>query len=248
MSQVTRYDAMAAAKLRSMGESSASAVEDIKKRLRHAELAKDDVLPIAELLASNNQFHTVDKLAEAGLIEPHVSDNLRSTYFHLSRAAWQLFDDAFFSSLTNTKLDSRAIEQVKIASYFLKTGFKEASLVCLLRVVEGVLTDLCLQSLQKLEQHKAVLESPPNNLTVAQHDIESEWGLYAKSLALKEIGVLDDFMCRQVQEDLVDPRNKMFHSYGGLLETEMEILIRQIVALLPSLGRLVAAPTVANSK
>jgi hypothetical protein len=239
VSHSSSYDAMAAAKLSSMGRSYGPAVEDIKRRLRDNLLVNSDVVPIAERLAENQLWPAVDRLTKDDLLPQAEYDRLRSTYFKMGRPTWQLFDEAFFRLLNSTKLDSRATKLVDIASFLLKEGFKEVSLACLLRVVEGILTDLCLQSLNELEQHKDTLQAAPNNLEVNKYKIENEWGLYAKALALNEVKVINEVTFRQLHDDLNDPRNKLSHSYVSLPERDIEDLIREIFTMIPTLATLI---------
>lgn len=240
MSRSPSYDAaMASVKLQSLGGSAGSAVADIKKRFEDKSLTADDILQIAETLAGNQLWSTVDRLTKDNLLEKDHNNRLRSTYLRLSRPTWQLFDEAFFSLLSKSKLDSRAVKLVATASFLLKQGFKEVSLACFLRVVEGILTDLCLQSLSEIEKHKEKLEADPYHLEVNKYKITNEWGLYSKALALKMAGVINEVTCLQLHEDLNDPRNKLSHSYVSLPERDVEDLIREIFTMLANLAGLI---------
>jgi hypothetical protein len=89
---------------------------------------------------------------------------------------------------------------------------------------------------KKLEQHQDELKNT-YNIEVNEHAVNSEWGMFAKSIALNRIGVLDNVEYKALYQDLVLPRNALFHSYvTSLTERDMDDLIRLIWSLLHSLA------------
>jgi len=218
------------------------AVVEIRRRLKDKELTPSDILPIAQRLAENKQWYTVDKLTTQGLLGPAENAELRKIYPQTIRPTFQLLGPIFRQDLATKKVHPQAISQIALAESLLRQGCKESSLLHLLRVVEGILTDLCLLCLEKLEERGAELESK-HNLKVNKYEIENQWGMYAKSIALKEIGVLSEVEYADLYEDLNEPRNKMFHSYVGLPEREVDILVRHTYATICILAAKITSET-----
>jgi hypothetical protein len=108
---------MAAVKLLSHG-SPGKGAEELKRRLKNNELTPSDVRPIAEKLAENQLWSTVDRLTELDLLDKNTNAQLRTAYPKMIRPTFQLFDEAFCDDLRKKKMAPKQLDKLPSGCHF----------------------------------------------------------------------------------------------------------------------------------